>query len=94
MRIGFGDFCSISPRRPKTSVFRGCLILDNTPSIASIIPDDADDAMHAGDAGDAGDVVPQVGPILPKTCNLKILKSEVDGKWPGLKSPNPKVLHS
>ena len=58
MQIGFGDFCSISPRRPKTSVFRGCLILDNTPSIASIIPNDADDAMHAGDAGDAGDVVP------------------------------------
>ena len=45
-------------RRPKTSVFRGCLILGNTPSIASIIPDDADDVMHAGDAGDAGDVVP------------------------------------
>ena len=78
MRIGFGDFCSISPQRLKTSIFRGCLILDNTPSIASIIPDDADDVMHAGDAGDAGDAVPQVGPILPKTCNLKILKSKVD----------------
>ena len=35
--------------------------------------------MHAGDAGDAGDVVLQVGPILLKTCNLKILKSKVDG---------------
>ena len=53
---GFADwfrrFCSISPQHPKTSIFGGCLILDNTPSIASIIPDDADDAMHAGDAGD------------------------------------------
>ena len=49
---------SISPQRPKTSIFRGCLILDNTPSIASIILDDADDVMHAGDAGDAGDAVP------------------------------------
>ena len=55
---GFADwfrrFCSISPQHPKTSpktsIFGGCLILDNTPSIASIIPDDADDAMHAGDA--------------------------------------------
>ena len=60
---GFADwfrrfFCSISPQRLKTSIFRGCLILDDTPSIASIIPDDADDVMHAGDAGDAGDVVP------------------------------------
>ena len=54
LRIGLGDFCSISPQHPKTSpktsIFGGCLILDNTPSIASIIPDDADDAMHAGDA--------------------------------------------
>ena len=58
MRIGFGDFCSISRQRLKMSIFRGCLILDNTPSIASIIPDDADDVMHAGDAGDAGDAVP------------------------------------
>ena len=59
---GFADwfrrFCSISLQRPKTRIFRGCLILDNTPSIASIIPDDADDVMHAGDAGDAGDGVP------------------------------------
>ena len=55
---GFADwfrrFCSISPQHPKTSpktsIFGGCLILDNTPSIASIIPDDADDAMYAGDA--------------------------------------------
>ena len=50
------DFCSISPQRPrtspKTSIFRVRLILDNTPSIASIIPDDADDAVHAGDAGE------------------------------------------
>ena len=38
-------------QRPKTNIFRGCLILDNTPSIASIIPDDADDVMRAGDAG-------------------------------------------
>ena len=29
-----------------------CLILDNTTSIASIIPDDSDDVMLAGDAGD------------------------------------------
>ena len=27
-----------------------CLMPDYTPSIASIIPDDADDAMHADDA--------------------------------------------
>ena len=40
-----------SPRRvTKQALLGGCLILDNTPSIASIIPDDADDAMHAGDA--------------------------------------------
>ena len=45
-------------RVQKTSIFRGCLILDNTPSIASIILDDAGDVMHAGDAGDAGDAVP------------------------------------
>ena len=50
LRIGLGDFCSISPRRPTTSVFGGCLILDNTHSIASIIPDDADDAKHSDDA--------------------------------------------
>ena len=31
-------------------LFGGGLILDNTPSNASIIPDDEDDAMHAGDA--------------------------------------------
>ena len=52
-RIGSGDFedfCSIFPRRPKMSVFGGCKLLDNTPSIASTILDDADDAMHAGDA--------------------------------------------
>ena len=49
--IGLGDFCSISPQRAKTNIFRGCLILDNTPSIASIIPDDADDVMRAGDPG-------------------------------------------
>ena len=51
------------------------------PSLIRGVPDDADDVMHAGDAGDAGDGVPQVGPILPNTCNLKILKSKVDGKW-------------
>ena len=40
-----------SPRRvTKRALLGGCLILDNIPSIASIIPDDADDAMHAGDA--------------------------------------------
>ena len=40
-----------SPRRvTKRALLGGCLILDNTPSIASIIPDDADDAMRAGDA--------------------------------------------
>ena len=63
---GFADWFRRFPRifvaspKPsqKTSIFRGCLILDNTPSIASIITDDADDVMHAGDAGDAGDVVP------------------------------------
>ena len=48
------EFCSISAQRPKTSpktsVCRGCLVPDYTPSIASIIPDDADDAMHADDA--------------------------------------------
>ena len=48
------DFCSISPQQPKTSpktsVFRGRLILDYTPSIASITTNDANDAMHAGDA--------------------------------------------
>ena len=48
LRIGFEDVCRISPQRPKTSVFGGYLILDNTPSVASIIPDDADDAMRAG----------------------------------------------
>ena len=40
-----------SPRRvTKRALFGGCLILDNTPSIASIILDDPNDAMHAGDA--------------------------------------------
>ena len=63
----FRGFLSISPRSQKTSVFWGVPIVDNIP--ADI---DADDA---GDAGDAGDVVPEVGPTLPKTCSLKILKS-------------------
>ena len=36
-----------SPRGVQKQVFLG---VDNTTSIASIIPDDADDAMHAGDA--------------------------------------------
>ena len=49
-RIGLSDFCSISPQRQKTSIFGWCLKLDNTPSIASIIPDDAGDVVHAGDA--------------------------------------------
>ena len=40
-----------SPRSAKKRVFfGGCLKLDNTPSIASIITDDADDVVLAGDA--------------------------------------------
>ena len=31
------------------------LILDNTPSIASIIPNDTDDVLHAGDAKEGSD---------------------------------------
>ena len=39
------------PAESQNQVFLGgCLILDNTPSTASIITDDADDAMIAGDA--------------------------------------------
>ena len=45
-----GRFWTDSPRSQKRAFFGGCLIPDYTPSIASIIPDDADDAMHAGDA--------------------------------------------
>ena len=41
-----------SPRRvTKRALLGGCLILDNTPSIASIIPDDANNAMAMRNKG-------------------------------------------
>ena len=47
----FSRICVASPRRvTKRALCGGCLILDNTLSITSIIPDDPNDAMHAGDA--------------------------------------------
>ena len=43
-------FVASSRSVPQQVFLGGCLILDNTPSNASIIPDDADDAMRADDA--------------------------------------------
>ena len=60
-------------QRSIDSFLQACIACGASPaSSASLADIDADDA---GDAGDAGDVVPEVGPTLPKTCNLKILKS-------------------
>ena len=51
--------------------------------------------MHAGDAGDAGDVVPPSRANFAENVQPENLKwMEMDGKWPGLKSQNPKVSDS
>ena len=54
---GFADlferFSRILAGSPINSAPEGRLVLDSTPSIASIIPDDADDADDARHAGDS-----------------------------------------
>ena len=65
-----------SPRGvQKREFLGGCLILDNTPSTASIIPEDAGDAMHAGDAKQSR----QRGENAGKQESLEVNEMEATG---------------